>query len=204
MSRRPGELMPDGWTRGQVLRIGLAGAAAAGATALAEGHGTDASASGPSAQMDAEILQAFLDFEYAQQRFYVAAARTGGLTGELRTLADTLAEQEAQHIAALEQHLEGRARRPAPAELAEAITSPEAFRRRAIEIEEAVIAAYIGQGANLTRRSIAAITPMVSVEARQVAWLRDLAGVSPAPRAADPARSVQDVVAELRQKGVMR
>ena len=45
---------------------------------------------------------------------------------------------------------------------------------------------------------------MVSVEARQVAWLRDLAGVSPAPRAADPARSVQDVVAELRQKGVIR
>ena len=95
-----------------------------------------------------------------------------------------------------------RARRPAPPEHEEAITWPEAFRRRAIEIEEAVIAAYIGQGANLTRRSIAAITPMVSVEARQVAWLRDLAGVSAAPRAADPARSVQDVVAELRQKGV--
>ena len=35
------------------------------------------------------------------------------------------------------------------------------------------------------------VVPILSVEARQVAWLRDLAGVDPAPRAADPARDAE-------------
>ena len=42
---------------------------------------------------------------------------------------------------------------------------------------------------------------LIPVEARQVAWLRDLAGVSPAPRAADPARNADAVLQELRDKG---
>ena len=36
---------------------------------------------------------------------------------------------------------------------------------------------------------------------RQVAWLRSLAGTSPAPRAADPARDAKSVLQELREKG---
>src|SRR5688572_32161233 len=41
---------------------------------------------------------------------------------------------------------------------------------------------------------------LISVEARQVAWLRDLAGISPAPRAADPARKADAVLRELRDR----
>jgi rubrerythrin len=204
MIRRADDSARGGWTRSQALRAGLAGAATAGLMAVAERHGTDASAAGPSARMDAEILQAFLELEYAQQRYYSAAVHSARLTGELRRLAEVLVAQETRHIAVLEQLLGPSARRPAALVDAQAVTSPEAFRTGAIALEEAVIAAYIGQGANLTRPRIAAITPIVSVEARQVAWLRDLAGVNPAPRAADPARPVQDVVAELRQKGLIR
>ena len=90
-----------------------------------------------------------------------------------------------------------------PTAVGEALSSPDAFRENAIALEEAVIAAYVGQAANLTRRAVTAITPMVSVEARQVAWLRDLAGLNPAPRAADPARPIQDVVRDLREKGLI-
>jgi rubrerythrin len=192
------------WTRRDALTAGVAGAATAGLVAVAARRDGDASASGPSAQMDAEILQAFLELEYAQQRFYVAAVRAARLAGEHRRFAETVAAQEAEHIAVLERHLGSRARRPPTLDVSDAVSSPEAFQKQAIDLEEAVIAAYVGQGANLTRRAVAAITPIVSVEARQAAWLRDIAGVNPAPRAADPARPVQDVVGELRQKGLIR
>jgi hypothetical protein len=48
---------------------------------------------------------------------------------------------------------------------------------------------------------MARIAPLVSVEARQVAWIRDIAGENPAPRAADPPRTASDVLAQLRSKG---
>jgi hypothetical protein len=50
---------------------------------------------------------------------------------------------------------------------------------------------------------VAAISPLVSVEARQVAWVRDIAGVLPAPQAADPARKPDDVLADLRKRGLI-
>ena len=203
MNRPQADSAPRRLTRGQLLEAGLAGAATGGAVALVGRHGQDAAASQPSPGTDAEIFQAFLALEYAQQRYYDAALRAGGLRGELKTLARTFAAQEAQHVAVLQRLLGSRAKRPGSADVADASKSPEAFRDRAIELEEAVIAAYIGQAANLTHKGIIAITPMVSVEARQVAWLRDLAGVTAAPRAADKARPVQDVVAQLRKEGLI-
>ena len=72
-----------------------------------------------------------------------------------------------------------------------------------MDLEEAAIGLYVGQAANLSRDAVEAVVPLVSVEARQVAWLRDLRGVSPAPRAADPARPAGDVLRELRRKGYL-
>src|SRR4051812_39494107 len=190
-------------TRGQLLGAGLTAAAGAELMALAERDRQDASAAQPSAQMEAEILQAFLELEYAQQRFYAGALRGDSHSGELKTLARTAVVQEDEHIAVLQKLLGSRAKRPGSAD-AQPLQSPDAFRARAIALEEAIIAAYIGQAANLTRKGVIAITPMVSVEARQVAWLRDLAGMNAAPRAADEARPVQDVVAQPRKEGFIR
>jgi hypothetical protein len=50
---------------------------------------------------------------------------------------------------------------------------------------------------------VAAIAPLVSVEARQVAWIRDLDGVSPAPNAADPGRRGGAVLSDLRARGLI-
>jgi hypothetical protein len=83
------------------------------------------------------------------------------------------------------------------------VTSPEAFRRTAIDLEEAVIAGYVGQAGHLGHRVLVDAARILSVEARQAAWLRDLDGVSPAPRAADPARAADDVLADLRGKGLL-
>ena len=66
--------------------------------------------------------------------------------------------------------------------------------------EELTIAAYIGQGANLTRGAVGPVGTLLSVEARQVAWLLDLAGKLPAPHAADPPGKPEEILGELRKR----
>ena len=48
---------------------------------------------------------------------------------------------------------------------------------------------------------LASVATLVSVEARQVAWVRDLAQTSPAPNAADAARPADEIIADLRDGG---
>ena len=81
------------------------------------------------------------------------------------------------------------------------MSTAERFRDAAIELEEMALATYVGQAGRLTGDAVRTVGTLVSVEARQVAWVRDLAGVSPAPRAADPARKPDDVLAALRKEG---
>jgi ferritin-like protein len=102
------------------------------------------------------------------------------------------------------ERLGGRARGRPRSDFGAAVTDPKKFRDAAIMLEESTIAAFISQGANLTRDALAEVVPMVSVEARQVAWVRDLAGVSPAPRAADPARDSKDILDDLRRQGFIQ
>jgi hypothetical protein len=194
----------DGGTRRWLVR-GLAGAGAAAAGAAALGAGTgDGSSQAASAHADADILNAFLLLERVQAAFYREALSRGRLDGELRSFATTVGAQERRHVATLERRLGRRADAPPSTRFAPGLTTPQGFRATAIDLEEATIAVYIGQGPNLSGGAMAFAAPLVSVEARQAAWIRDLADVSPAPRAADPARTSDDVLAELRAKGVLR
>jgi hypothetical protein len=189
-------------TRAGFLRAALGGgAAAAGGIALgAHGGSTEAS---PSRSTDAEILNVFLALEHAQEDFYRAALDADTIDQPLREYATAAADQEREHIAFLRRHLGTRAQAHKLVDTGDAVRSPERFRAAAITLEEAAIAAYVGQSANLTAPMIAAIAPLVGVEARQAAWIRDLAGISPAPRAADPPRSGAAVLADLRAKGLI-
>jgi hypothetical protein len=177
-----------------------AGAVAGGASR--EWHRTSGvSVAAPSRDNDAEILNFFLLLEYVQVGLYREATAAGVLTGPLQEFADTVGRQEQRHAALLTERLGGRARERPRSNFEEAISSAERFRSAAVDLEEATVAAYVGQGGNLTRAALSAITPIVSVEARQAAWVRDLAKVSPAPRAADPARKPQDILTDLRRRG---
>jgi Ferritin-like domain len=191
------------WTRGRLLRAAAGGAAALAGGAAIGAHRDDGDARA-SDSADRAILGVFLLLEQVQAAFYKEAVEAAHLTGELLRYATTTAEQETAHVAFLTDRL-GKGARPGPAtDFKEAVSSPDRFRDTAIELEEAAIATYIGQGANLSSGLLRDIATLTSVEARQVAWVRDLAGVSPAPRAADPARKAADVTAELRQKGYLR
>jgi rubrerythrin len=192
------------WSRARFLRTALAGGAViAGGATFGAGRRDAGAQAAAAAHRDAEVLNLFLTLEYVQQAFYEQAIRSGRLDGPLREFAGTVAKQEAEHAAMLRERL-GRRANPRPkSDAGDTVSSPEAFRSTAIDLEEAVIAAFVGEGANLSRAAIVPVTTLVSVEARQAAWIRDLAGVTPAPRAADPARKPSAVLDELRTKGLL-
>jgi hypothetical protein len=173
----------------------------AGGAATAGWLGGGAPAAAPSDSTDVKILNLFLLLEHVQESFYREALKNGRLEGPLRTFARTVAAQESAHVALLTNRLGRRAQDGPRSDFGDAVTDPERFQEAAIKLEESTIAAFISQGANLTRDALSAVVPLVSVEARQAAWVRDLAGVPPAPRAADPAREAGDVLDELRKEG---
>jgi Ferritin-like domain len=191
------------FTRGRLLRTALGGGAAAAGGAALGRWSNGASLAAPSQADDEKILRLFLTLERAQEAFYRAALRSGKLHGDLHDYATTVAGQEARHVAFLTERVSGGALPQVRTDFGTAFASPARFRTAAIELEEATIAAYIGQGANLRRETLKAVATLVSVEARQVAWIRDLAGTTPAPRAADPSRAPQAVLADLRAKGLL-
>ena len=194
-----------GWTRARLLRsLACGGAVVAGGAAAGARSGAGTSMAAASKDGDARILNLFLLLEFVQEGFYRAALENNALDGELRDFASTVADQESEHIAFLSERLGNRARERPQSDFGPLLESPRAFRDAAIELEELTIAAFVGQAANLTRRTVGPIATLVSVEARQVAWVRDLAGLSPAPRAADPARTAGAVVADLRKRGFIR
>ena len=187
----------------RVTRAGFlwAGAAAAGGATVALRDGDGASHAAESKSSDREILAFFLTLEQVQEAFYRQAIESGGLDGELLELASRVGAQERQHAAFLTRRLGGTAPQRPASDFGDAFDSSERFRETAIELEETALAGYVGQAGNLSRKAIAAVATLIPVEARQVAWLRSLAGVSPAPRAADPARNADAVLQELRDKG---
>jgi hypothetical protein len=188
------------WTRAGFLRAAVAGGAVvSGGAAL----GAARRGAAPQAAQadDTEILNLFLTLEYVQQAFYERALGSGVLRDELLEYVRAVAGQEKQHAAMLRGRL-GRRAAPQPQAKGDVIESPEAFRAAAVDLEEAVLAVYVGQGANLSHATVVPVTTLVSVEARQAGWIRDLAGILPAPRAADPARDPDSVLDELRAKGL--
>jgi rubrerythrin len=189
----------------KMTRGGLVGAAAAaaGGAALIGRRGTRPAGAAPSRSQDQRILAFFLTLEQVQEAFYTAAIAAGKLDGELDALARTVRDQERRHVARLGGLLGAAAEAAPKTNFGAALATAVSFRNAAVELEEAAIAGYIGQSAHLRKDTMRAIATLVSVEARQVAWLRGVAGMSPAPRAADPPRDAGAVLAFLRGKGYL-
>jgi hypothetical protein len=205
MDRHTRRAEGHGWTRGGLLRALIGGGAiVAGGAAIGARNESGASLAAQSKDSDVEILNFFLLLEYAQESLYREAVETGRLTGDLLEYATTVGEQESEHVAFLTDRLGSRARPRPTLAFQDRLSTPDQFRDTAIDLEELALAGYIGQGANLTTDAITSVATLVSVEARQVAWVRDLAGVSPAPRAADPALKAERVAERLRQGGYVR
>jgi hypothetical protein len=193
-----------GRTRRQVIRAAAAGSAVLGGGAVLGGLvDPQWSAGRPSSAQDAQIFSFLLVLEQAQAAFYDAALRGGQLTGDLLDYARVVAPQEHAHVDLVRRRLGSQARPGPDFDFRSATSSDAIFARAAIDLEEAAAAAYIGQGASLTRDAVPDAARIVAVEARHAAWIRDLAGEDPAPHAADPGRSPKDILSDLRTKGYL-
>jgi hypothetical protein len=191
-------------TRGEVLVRALAAAGALGAGGLFAGSLAGPAASAPSPAQDVRILNHFLLLEYLQEGLYAEARSADALTGELRRFAEVAGGHERKHVDALRTVLGGDARSKPTLQFGQAVENERRFAAAAVTLEETAAAAYIGQAANLTTKRVTTIARIVPVEARHAAWIRAIVRREPAPYAADPARTPQQVERTIERTGFVK
>lgn len=193
--------------RRRISRAGFLKTAAAGGVATAgvllEG-GAEPARSAGSRKQDAEILGFVLRLERLQAAFYEEALDKAGLRGEVRRFARVVAGHERAHVQFLERALGADVPARQRYAFGRDTRDPKAFLVAGRRIEDVGVRAYNGQAPNLTEKALASAARIVSVEARHAAWIRDLAGVDPAPDAAEPVLSADEAQARLRDLGYMR
>ncbi|MGI8420716.1 MAG: ferritin-like domain-containing protein [Gaiellaceae bacterium] len=155
----------------------------------------------PGPAQDVAILNFALTLEYLEAAFYKEALAMGALKGRVLKLAKVVANHEAQHVAALKGAL-GSAAIAKPTFNFKGTTSDQAkFMATSIVLEDTGVAAYNGQGQNLTKKTLAAAATIVSVEGRHAAWIRDIVGQNPAPAAFDPLKTKGQILAAVKSTG---
>jgi hypothetical protein len=187
-------------TRREALSRGVVGAAAVAGVVLLGPRARPAGAA-PSRAQDRKIFNFALLLEYLQAAFYREGVEHGRLTGEVREFAEIVSEHERDHVTYLRNALGPRARTRPEFNFGNATRDQRKFVAAAVLLENTGVAAYNGQAANLTKKALAAAAEIVSVEGRHAAWISDLAGEDPAPRAADPGATASEVISTLRDTG---
>jgi ferritin-like protein len=180
-------------------------AAVAGSAAVAGGlliAGLPKVAASASRAQDVRILNYLLRLEHVMAAFYETAAAEGQLTGEIQQFVSVVGEHEREHVALLQSILGDDASVEPSVDFGDGASDPNKVAATARVLEETASAAYIGQGANLTKRAMIEAARITSVEARHAAWIADILRRHPAPAAADPAKSPNQVSATLRRAGV--
>jgi hypothetical protein len=178
--------------------IALGGAAAAGG--LLPGSALAATSKG-----DVAILNFALTLEYLESAFYASAMKHAGLTGELDRFARLVHQHEKAHVEALRKALGSAAVKRPTFGFGAAVQSRGAFVATSIKLEDTGVQAYQGQTPFIKSQDVfkAAIS-IHPVEARHAAWIRNLAGQSPAPAAFNPALSKSAVLAAVGATGFIK
>ena len=193
--------MPTTLTRGQLVTRAAVGAGAVTAAGVLAGGLPRLAASEPSREQDRAILEWLLQVEYVQSAFYAEVERRGSLQGEPREYAARVGRQEHAHVEALRRTLGSGAPEQPEFDFGDATSDPDRFVASALELEEIAVAAFNGQIPNLTRPRVMTAMRIVSVEARHVGWVRDIAGRNPAPQPADRAATQNETRAALQATG---
>ena len=189
-------------SRSDLLRRAAVTGSAAVAGGLLIAGLPNVAVSAPSRAQDVRILNFLLRLEYVMVAFYETAAAEGQLTGEIQQFVSVVGEHEREHVALLQRILGDDANAEPSVDFGDRTSDSTKVAATARVLEETVSAAYIGQGANLTKRTMIDAARITSVEARHAAWIADVLQRHPAPAAADPAKSPSQVSAALRRAGV--
>jgi rubrerythrin len=200
----PGQFpLPGGRRRSDFLKRAMVvgGAGLAGVLVAGSPRSTDAA---QVSQPDLRALNLLLMVEYTENAFYAEALGRSKLKGELRDYARSVAAQEKEHLDFVRGALGGRAEDEPDFDFGDKTADPDAFAAAAGDLEDLAVAAYNGQGANVTPKTLAAAATIVSVEARHAAWIRSIVNEPPAPDPTDTPQSADQVLDGLRQAGLRR
>jgi hypothetical protein len=139
---------------------------------------------------DEAILNYALTLEYIQESFYGEVERIGALTGGLAEQARVVGAHERAHVKAFREVLGDRAVKRPRFDFRGATEDGDRFRRTAVAFEDLAVAAYKGQAPLIQKRAyLVPALAIHTVEARHAAWIRRLAGLTPAADAFDEPRS---------------
>ena len=166
-------------------RAFLTSAGIGAGAALLGGLGLVAGASAQ-ANNDVSIFNYALILEYVQASFYTEAEQMGALKGVAARAAAQIGAVERAHVTALRDALGSKAVARPSFDFGNVVTDGDAFLRTAVAFEDLATAAYKGQLPLIKAQAyLAAALSIHSVEARHAAWIRYLAGQTPAANAVD-------------------
>jgi hypothetical protein len=169
---------------------------------------------GASASEDVQILNFALFLEYLEAAFYTEAEQKGLLQGEAREFARVVGGHERAHRDFIKTALGSSAMSSPTFAFGDTTSVTGKFIATAVALEDTGVGAYNGQGANLTKKTLAVAAEIVSVEARHAAWIRDIADLSPlvtskppggpAPDAFDPLLTKSQVQQRVNATGFVK
>ena len=130
---------------------------------------------------DVEILNFALTLEYLETAYYTQALkRIAGLSGNVKSLATEIRDNEAEHVDALMRTIEDLGGTPVKApgvDFGDAFTSERSFLKLAQTLEDTGVSAYNGAAPAIESTEVlAAAGSIVQVEARHAAAIRALIG----------------------------
>jgi hypothetical protein len=186
------DVAASGLTRAGVLRLlGSSAAAAAGLELIAApGAGAAGQQKAAAHRKDLTVLQYALSLEYLGAAFYQTALHAGDLTGEAHTAALAFRAHERSHVQFVQAQIRKFGGIPHPTETFDfgaATASESAFLKTSAQLEELCVETLNGAAAIVSTPTLAALATIISVEARQAAWVRAILSRNPAPTAATPA-----------------
>jgi hypothetical protein len=152
---------------------------------------------------DVEILNFALTLEFLEAAFYEQGLKqTRGLSSEVKKLATTIQENEAEHVKALESTIKDLGGKPTAApgvDFGNAFANEKSFLELAQTFEDTGVSAYNGAAPMIKSKDVlAAAGGIVQIEARHAAAIRLQRGESPAPSAFDKTLSTDEVLKAVK------
>jgi hypothetical protein len=126
---------------------------------------------------DVEILNFALTLEYLESTFYKEAlTKVGSLSGQAKSIAMTIADDEVQHVDALTKAVKSLGGKPAAVpkvDFGNAFASQKSFLKLAQTFEDTGVSAYNGAAPQIQSKDVlASAGSIVQVEARHAAAIR--------------------------------
>jgi rubrerythrin len=208
---REGEDAVAGDTRAEFFRKAAIGGGAliGGGAVMSAMTGTAQAAIRTSVKGDIAILNFALTLEYLEAAFYAEALQKMNLIDRngagVKGFVELVAKHENTHVKALQAtipKLGGKPVKKPRFDFRDTNTDFDKFVATAIVLEDTGVRAYGGQAPRVHLPAVlAAAASILTVEARHAAWIRYIAGQTPAPLAFDTAWSKETVLKAVGKTG---